>query len=56
MNSQANSYSGFGEAPAEVTTLLADLRSKNVTKLYIVGLAYDYCVGATAVDGAAHGF
>ena len=50
-----DSYSGFGSAP-EVTTLLADLKSKGVTKLYVVGLAYDYCVGSTAVDGAANGF
>ena len=27
-----------------------------MTKLYCVGLAYDYCVGSTAADGAKHGF
>ena len=36
--------------------MLADLQSKGVTKLYCVGLAYDYCVGSTAVDGAKNGF
>ena len=50
-----DSYSGFGSSP-EDTGLLADLRSKGVTKLYVVGLAYDYCVGSTAVDGAKNGF
>ena len=52
---RVDSYSGFGSAP-EVTTLLADLQAKNVTKLYCVGLAYDYCVGSTAEDGAKNGF
>ena len=55
MDERVDSYSGFG-SPPEVTTLLADLRSKNVTKLYCVGLAYDYCVGSTAHDGAKNGF
>ena len=41
---RAKSYSGFGSHP-EVTTLLADLKAKGVTKLFVVGLAYDYCVG-----------
>ena len=52
---RVDSYSGFG-SPPEVTTLLADLQAKGVTKLYVVGLAYDYCVGSTAVDGAKNGF
>ena len=39
-----------------MTTLLADLQAKGVTKLYVVGLAYDYCVGSTAVDGKKNGF
>ena len=55
MDIRVDSYSGFGSAP-EVTTLLTDLRAKNVTKLYCVGLAYDYCVGSTAIDGAKNGF
>ena len=55
MDVRVDSYSGFGSLP-EVTTLLADLRSKNVTKLFCVGLAYDYCVGSTAVDGAKNCF
>ena len=39
-----------------MTTLLADLKAKGVTKLFVVGLAYDYCVGSTAEDGAKNGF
>ena len=52
---RVDSYSGFG-SPPEVTTLLADLKAKGVTKLFVVGLAYDYCVGSTAEDGAKNGF
>ena len=54
-SASVKSYSGFG-SPPEVTTLLADLKAKGVTKVYSVGLAYDYCVGMTAVDAAKHGF
>ena len=54
-NSRVDSYSGFGQSP-EVTTLLADLQAKGVTKLFVVGLAYDYCVGSTACDGKSNGF
>ena len=35
---------------------MADLQGKGVTKLFVVGLAYDYCVGSTAEDGAKNGF
>ena len=55
MQERVDSYSGFG-SPPEVTSLLVHLRRKNVTKLYCVGLAYDYCVGSTARDGAKNGF
>ena len=50
----ANSHSAFGDAP-EVTPLLADLQAKGVNKLFVVGLVYDYCVGATALDGVKNG-
>lgn len=32
------------------------LREKGVTDVYVVGLAFDYCVRATAVDSLAEGF
>ena len=50
-----DSYSGFGSAP-EVTELEKILRENFITDIYCVGLAYDYCVGSTALDGARLGF
>ena len=35
--------------------MLADLQAKGITKIFVVGLAYDYCVGSTAEDGAKNG-
>lgn len=32
------------------------LREKGVSDVYVVGLAFDYCVKATAVDAAKEGF
>lgn len=55
----AAAYSGFegtigGEEHGE--TLEAFLRRHEVTEVDVCGLAYDYCVKATAVDAAAVGF
>ena len=50
-----DSYSGFG-TPPEKTILLEELKKDGVTEIYCVGLAYDYCVGSTAEDGAKNGF
>jgi len=44
-------YSGFGG-----TDLAEFLREKNVDKVFIVGLALDYCVADTAIDAAMEGF
>ena len=52
---RVDSYSGFG-SPPEKTNLLQELQARGVTALYCVGLAYDYCVGSTAEDGAKLGF
>ena len=52
---RVDSYSGFG-TPPEVTILLDNLQNMGVTKLYVVGLAYDHCVGSTAIDGWKNGF
>ena len=46
-------YSGF-EATNE--DLESHLRKQNINKLYICGLALDYCVKATALDAAEKGF
>ncbi|KQX38757.1 hypothetical protein ASD04_08880 [Devosia sp. Root436] len=56
-NRLIDSYSGFQEADRETLTGLAGyLNERDVGRLYIVGLATDYCVGWTAIDGAAAGF
>ena len=56
-NRLIDSYSGFQEADRETLTGLAGyLNERDVDRLYVVGLATDYCVGWTAIDGAAAGF
>ncbi|MDB5588739.1 MAG: nicotinamidase [Devosia sp.] len=56
-NRQIDSYSGFQEADRETLTGLAGyLNERDVDKLYVVGLATDFCVGWTAIDAAAGGF
>lgn len=44
-------YSGF-----QGTHLANKLHSLNVNQIYVVGLATDYCVKNTVLDGAAQGF
>src|SRR5205085_10845182 len=56
-----DSYSGFRENPDErgrrlSTGLGAWLRARGVERITVVGLALDYCVQATAVDGRDEGF
>ncbi len=57
-----DSYSGFGSEPAangtrlERTDLEKILRAWEIKTVYVVGLAFDYCVAATAKDAAAAGF
>lgn len=49
------SYSAFGDAGED--TKLAEILQKNgVTHVYCVGLAFDYCVGSTAMSAASEGF
>jgi nicotinamidase/pyrazinamidase len=56
-NRAIDSYSGFQEADRQTPTGLAGyLNERDVDRLYVVGLATDYCVGWTAIDGAAAGF
>ncbi len=52
---RVDSYSGFGSHP-EKTNLFDQLSQRGVKTIYCVGLAYDYCVGSTAEDGAKLGF
>jgi len=52
-----DSYSGFFDNGKKKDTGLADyLKSRNVTEVFIVGLATDYCVKFTAIDAAELGF
>lgn len=54
-------YSGFNVADPKTgakspTDLENMLREKGIEKMVVVGLATDYCVKATAIDGVAKGF
>jgi nicotinamidase/pyrazinamidase len=56
-NRLIDSYSGFQEADRETLTGISGyLNERDVDRLYIVGLATDFCVGWTAIDAAAAGF
>ena len=49
-------YSGFEGTNQDGTGLAAWLRAKGVTQLDVCGIATDYCVRATVLDGIKHGF
>lgn len=52
-----DSYSAFLENDHTTPTGLAGyLRERNLTRLFLVGLAYDFCVRYSAIDGKALGF
>jgi nicotinamidase/pyrazinamidase len=52
-----DSYSAFLEADRKTTTGLAGyLKERGFTKLYVCGLATDFCVAWTALDARAAGF
>lgn len=51
-----DSYSGFRDDSGAATGLAGYLRERGIERLYVCGLARDYCVRATAVDGARAGF
>lgn len=57
MNPHIDSYSAFFENDqATATGLGAYLRDKGITRVFVVGLAYDFCVGFTALDARKLGF
>uniref|UniRef100_A0A6U6C165 nicotinamidase n=1 Tax=Guillardia theta TaxID=55529 RepID=A0A6U6C165_GUITH len=57
LDSRVDSYSGFFDnCRSFETRLRAELRSRNVSEVFVVGLAYDYCVGFTALDAVDCGF
>lgn len=52
-----DSYSGFVEADRRTLTGLAGyLRERGVRRLFVAGLALDFCVAWTALDGRRAGF
>jgi len=56
-NINIDSYSGFYDNDAKAKTDLADqLRKHGITDVYVAGLAYDYCVGYSALDALKEGF
>lgn len=56
-NPAVDSYSGFFENDHKTPTGLAGLlRQIGVTRVFVAGLAYDYCVRFTAADAVREGF
>jgi nicotinamidase/pyrazinamidase len=56
-NPEVDSYSGFFDNKKGLGTGLSDfLRKKNIREIYVCGLATDYCVKYTVLDGITEGF
>jgi len=56
-NGEVDSYSGFREADRTTRTGLDGyLRERGLRRLFVVGLATDFCVAWTALDAVAAGF
>jgi nicotinamidase/pyrazinamidase len=54
---EVDSYSAFFENDRTTSTGLAGyLRERGLTRVFLVGLAYDYCVGHSALDARRLGF
>lgn len=57
MNPAIDSYSGFYDNGHMKSTRLSEyLRSKDITQVFVAGLAGDYCVYFTAKDALVEGF
>lgn len=57
MNPDVDSYSAFFENDRTTPTGLAGLlRSRGIKRVFFVGLAYDFCVGFSALDARKEGF
>jgi len=56
MDPDCDSYSGFEDAKERSTGLGDWLRNRGGRRVFICGLAFDYCVGFTALDAQAEGF
>ncbi|ETO27104.1 Pyrazinamidase/nicotinamidase [Reticulomyxa filosa] len=52
-DTKVDSYSAFMDNDKKTKTALEGiLKEASIHEIYCVGLAYDYCVGSTAIDGA----
>lgn len=57
VNSEIDSYSAFWDnGKMSETTLNAFLKEKEVTDVYVCGLAYDVCVYFTVIDAISSGY
>ncbi|MCP6727312.1 MAG: nicotinamidase [Patescibacteria group bacterium] len=56
MGKDEDGYSGFDGVTGSGLPLVELLRDKGIEKLYVCGLATDYCVKATALDARKYGF
>ena len=54
--SDEEGYSGFDGVDSSGVGLMELLRRPNVTRIYVGGLATDYCVKQTVLDGLTRGF
>lgn len=52
----AAAYSGFEGTDSDGRTLDEVLSTAGITDVHVVGLAFDHCVRATALDAAANGY
>ena len=53
---QYDSYSGFQDDGGKKTDLDRLLKKEGIAKLVVFGIATDYCIRATALDGVAAGY
>jgi len=57
MDPMVDSYSGFYDNDHKTKSKLEDtLKKAGITDVYVTGIAYDYCVGYSALDSQAAGF
>jgi nicotinamidase/pyrazinamidase len=56
MDPDADSYSGFQAVDGNHVQLAELLRERGVERIFVGGLATDYCVKATVIDGLGEGF
>jgi nicotinamidase/pyrazinamidase len=52
-DAKVDSYSAFYENDRETSTGLGEwLKERGITRIFVIGLAYDFCVAYTAIHGA----